>query len=206
VANDATLLLAAGTPEGWGLAVIAGTGSIAFARSAHGAIGRCGGWGYLLGDEGSAFQIALGGMRAACRAADRCGTATVLVEKFVARMSLKEPPDMIPAVYRGPWDRSAIAGMAPLVLAAAEGGDAVARGIVEQEADGLAVTAAGAVRNNGLPLNGLPVALAGGLLLGSEMYRTAFLDGLRRAGIEPGPVAHVSDPAAGALVLARREV
>src|SRR4029079_16538076 len=71
VANDATLLLAAGTPEGCGLAVIAGTGSIAFVRTPTGQIGRCGGWGYLLGDEGSAYMVALTALRAACRAVDK---------------------------------------------------------------------------------------------------------------------------------------
>lgn len=204
VSNDATLLLAAGTPDGWGLAVIAGTGSIAFARTPDGEIGRCGGWGYLLGDEGSAYQITVAALRAACRAADHCGPPTVLVERFVKRMSLKEPPDLIPAVYRGPWDRTAIAGMAPLVLAAAAEGDAVARGIVEQHAADLAQTAAGAVNNNGLPRTGLPVALAGGLLLGSEIFQKAFLNALQAHGIEPGQIRHVNDPAVGAIVLAQR--
>lgn len=204
VANDATLLLAAGTPAGWGLAVIAGTGSIAFVRTPAGVVGRCGGWGYLLGDEGSGYQIALSALRAACRAADGCGPATVLVDRFVARMSLAGPPDLIPAVYRGPWDRAAIAGMAPLVLDAAASGDAVALGVVRRQAAELAATAAGAVANHGLPRAGLPIALAGGVLLGSEMYRAEFLAALRAAGIEPGPVTHVPDPAAGAVVLARR--
>ncbi|MFO0848667.1 MAG: N-acetylmuramic acid 6-phosphate etherase [Gemmataceae bacterium] len=206
VANDATLLLAAGTPDGWGLAVIAGTGSIAFVKSPDGTIGRCGGWGYTLGDEGSAYLIALNALRAACRSHDKCGPPTVLVERFLKRMSLAAPPDLIPAVYRGPWDRAAIAGMAPLVLTAAAEGDAVAVEVIRQQASELAVTAAGAVRNYGLPTAGLPVALAGGVLLGSEAYRDFFLTGLRERGVEPGPVKLVSEPAAGAVVLARKLV
>lgn len=204
VANDATLLLAAGTPDGWGLAVIAGTGSIAFVKSPDGVVGRCGGWGYTLGDEGSAYLIALNALRAACRSHDRCGPPTVMLERFLKRMSLAAPPDLIPAVYRGPWDRAAIAGMAPVVLTAAAEGDAVAVEIIRQQASELAVTAAGAVRNNGLPTAGLPVALAGGVLLGSEAYRGFFLAGLRERGVEPGPVKLVSEPAAGAVVLARK--
>src|SRR5262245_41875816 len=57
VANDATLLFAAGTPEGWGLAIVAGTGSIAFTLDRDGKEGRTGGWGYMMGDEGSAFRL-----------------------------------------------------------------------------------------------------------------------------------------------------
>ena len=184
VANDATLLLAAGTPDGWGLAVIAGTGSIAFVKSPGGTIGRCGGWGYLMGDEGSAYRIALEGLRAACRSFDGILPPTQLVPALVKRMGLNEPPDFIPAVYRGPWDKAAIAGLAPLVLELAET-DAVAGEIVRHEARELAKTAAGAVRANGLPVVGLPVALAGGVLTNSELYRGHFLAGLREAGVEP---------------------
>lgn len=206
VANDATLLLAAGTPDGWGLAVIAGTGSIAFVRTPDGTLGRCGGWGYLLGDEGSAYQVALSGLRAACRSFDGIAPPTALVQAFVTRMSLREPPDLIPAVYRGAWDRSAIAGLAPMVLELADRGDEVATSIVKQQARELAMTAAGAVTANGLPMKQLPVALAGGVLTNSGTYRYEFLAGLSDAGIEPGTVQLVTVPAVGALVLARRAV
>jgi N-acetylmuramic acid 6-phosphate etherase len=204
VANDATLLLAAGTPEGWGLAVIAGTGSIAFVQSPDGRIGRCGGWGYTLGDEGSAYVIAHRALRAACRAYDNVAPQTVLLERFLARMNVASPPELIPAVYRGPWDRAAIAGLAPLVLDAAAEEDAVAKRIVEDEVEQFARTAVGAVVNLGMPKIGVPVALAGGLLLNSELYRTMFLDAVRRLGLDPGIVTPVPEPAVGAVVFARR--
>ncbi|QEL14540.1 N-acetylmuramic acid 6-phosphate etherase [Limnoglobus roseus] len=206
VSNDATLLLAAGTPDGWGLAVIAGTGSIAFVQTPDGKVGRCGGWGYTLGDEGSAYVIAHRALRAACRAHDRVGSPTVLVERFVKRMNVADAPSLIPAVYRGPWDRAAIAGMAPLVLEAAAEGDAVAGEIVRNEVADFARTAFGAVANHGLPREGLPIALAGGLLLHSELYRRLFLDELRELGVTPGVVTPVEEPAKGAVVLARRVI
>ena len=204
VANDATLLLAAGTPDGWGLAVIAGTGSIAFVKTPSGELGRCGGWGYLMGDEGSAYRIAVQGLRAACRAFDRVDPPTALVDRFVTAMNLSEAPDLIPAVYRGTWDRAAIAGLAPLVLIAAEQGDAVAMQIVREEATELARTAAGAVKANGLLREQLPIALAGGVLTLSESYRRIFLSALADYGIVPGSMKLVTDPALGAVVLARR--
>ncbi len=204
VSNDATLLLAAGTPDGWGLAVIAGTGSIAFVKTPEGILGRCGGWGYLLGDEGSAYMLTVAALRAACRSFDGISPPTKLVDAFVKRMNLSAAPDLIPAVYRGPWDRSAIAGMAPLVLELAEAGDAVSAEIVRTQARELSLTAAGAVSANGLPKAGLPVALAGGVLTNSELYRRHFLDGLREAGINAGAVQLVTEPAVGAVVLARK--
>ncbi len=204
VANDATLLLAAGTPDGWGLAVIAGTGSIAFVKTLAGAVGRCGGWGHLLGDEGSAYSIALTALRAACRSFDGVTPPTLLVERFVTAMNLTAAPEFIYSVYRGAWDRSAVAGLAPVVFAAAADGDATAEAIVTEQATELARTAARAVIENGLPTAGLPVAVAGGVLTKSGRFRQRFLAALADNGVSPGPVRVVTEPAVGAVVLARR--
>ncbi len=204
VANDATLLFAAGTPEGWGLAVIAGTGSIAFTLDRDGRDGRAGGWGYLLGDEGSAWQIAISGLRAACRAADEAGPRTLLLNAFLNLLGTADPRDFIPAVYRGDWTRSVIAGLAPVVIGIAEGGDKVAYDIVLREVTELARTAATAVKVAKLPLLGLAVAVAGGLVERSPFYRGLFVEALRGHGIHPGAVTVVDDPALGAVTLARR--
>lgn len=204
VANDATLLFAAGTPEGWGLAVVAGTGSIAFTLDRDGNDARAGGWGYLLGDEGSAFRVGLQGLRAACRAADRIGEPTRLLSALLAQLKTDDPRDFIPAVYRGAWDKAAIAGLAPVVLDAAADGDAVAAGIVGQEALELARTAAGAVALGRLPRERLPITLTGGLVLQGTTFRELFLTNLAQLGISPGPVSLVEDPVVGAVVLARK--
>lgn len=203
VANDATLLFAAGTPEGWGLAVIAGTGSIAFALDRHGKDSRAGGWGYLLGDEGSAFRLGLLGLRAACRAADGIGEPTKLLPALLAKLGSTDPRDFIPAVYRGSWDKVAIAALAPLVLEQAEE-DATARAIFEAETRELARTAAGAVAAAGLAHDSVPVALTGGLVLRSERFRECFLNDLRACGVNAAPVGLVDDPAQGAVVLAQK--
>ena len=61
--NDGELVLAAGTPEGWGLAVISGTGSIVVGRSRDGRTARAGGWGYIFGDEGSGYGTVVAALR-----------------------------------------------------------------------------------------------------------------------------------------------
>jgi N-acetylglucosamine kinase-like BadF-type ATPase len=204
VANDATLLFAAGTPDGWGLAIIAGTGSLAVPLDREGRDARAGGWGYLLGDEGSAFRIGLLGLRAACRAADDIGERTALLPELLKELGSNDPREFIPAVYRGKWDKAAIAALAPLVLALAASGDATASSIVAQEAHDLARTAAGAVAAGGLAPNGIAVALTGGLIVESEIYRDRFLRELRACGVVPGSVGLVDDPVVGAVVLARK--
>jgi len=82
--SDSELVLAAGCPEGWGLALVSGTGSICFGRAPDGRTARAGGWGYLLGDEGSGFAIAQQALRLAARTADGRAEAHELLEAALA--------------------------------------------------------------------------------------------------------------------------
>jgi N-acetylmuramic acid 6-phosphate etherase len=200
VISDAAILLAAGTPDGWGLVLIAGTGSIALGRSEDGRSGRAGGWGCLLGDEGSGYALALAGLQAVARAADGRGPATSLTERFLKRFSLIKPQELIPAVYGGTCDRAGLAALAPLVIEAVDG-DLVAAEIVENGASELARAAAAVARQLGWA-GPVPIVLAGGLLLGSERYRQRVLDKLEPLGVVAGAVSLVEEPAQGAIRLA----
>jgi N-acetylglucosamine kinase-like BadF-type ATPase len=122
---------------------------------------------------------------------------------LLAKLGSDDPRDFIPAVYRGAWDKAAIAALAPIVLELAET-DATARGIFEEQAQELAKTAAGALALGGLPREDVPIALTGGLVLRSEAFRERFLQELRVCGVTPGAVGLVHDPAVGAVVLARQ--
>ena len=75
IANDAMLVLAAGTPDGWGIALICGTGAICYGRDVRGMLARADGWGHLLGDDGSGYAIGRAALRAIMRAARWTGTA-----------------------------------------------------------------------------------------------------------------------------------
>ncbi len=198
---DSPLLLAAGTADGWGVAVIAGTGSMAFGRTPDGRTARAGGWGYLLGDEGSGYALALAALRAVARMTDQRGPATRLCHSLLKHLALKQPQDLVTAVYGGGLNRPALAALAPLVLEAAEAGDEVASAIVQKGAEQLALAAAAVVQQLKLT-SPLPVALAGGLLLASETYRTRVLQGIEAVGINARPVMLVPEPAQGALHMA----
>jgi N-acetylmuramic acid 6-phosphate etherase len=200
VTNDAAILLATGTPEGLGLALISGTGSIAFGLNADGQRARAGGWGYLLGDEGSAYAIVMAGLRAVARAVDGRAPATLLTDRFLGELGLSQPQELIAAVYRSGRDRASLAALAPLVLEEAER-DEVAGAIVDGEALELA-RAGEAVARQLRWLGPIPIALAGGLLLGSGIYRRRVLEALRTFGVSVGPIAHVEEPARGAVHLA----
>src|SRR4029079_3077531 len=73
IVNDALVALEAGAPGQPGVVVISGTGSISYGRNAHGEAARSGGWGYVLGDEGSGYWMGRAALRAVLRQADRRG-------------------------------------------------------------------------------------------------------------------------------------
>ncbi|MBA4064386.1 MAG: N-acetylmuramic acid 6-phosphate etherase [Isosphaera sp.] len=200
VIEDAALLPAAGTPDGWGVAVVAGTGSMAFGRDPAGRTARAGGWGYLLGDEGSGYAVALAGLRAVTRSADGRAPTTPLSARLLAACGVDRPEDLVGAVYGG-TDRAALAALAPVVLAAAADGDPVADGIVGSAAAELAAAVASAARQLGLG-PAFPVALAGGLFVSSAAYRDRFAAALAARGLSASPVTVVAEPAEGAVRLA----
>src|SRR5262249_35207865 len=183
VTTDAAILLAAGTPDGWGLALVAGTGSIAYGQSADGRTARAGGWGYLMGDEGSAYALVLAGLRAVARAVDGRGPATRLTERFLAELGLRQPQELVPAVYRNGRDRATLASLAPLLFDAADTGDMVAGLIVKEGARDLAEMAQAVTQALGFGESTVPTALSGGILLASTTYHRYVLAALQALGV-----------------------
>jgi len=204
--NDADLVLAAGTPAGWGLALIAGTGSLCCGRAPGGAGARAGGWGYLLGDEGSGYSIGLAALRAIVRAADGRGPAPAFAPAVLAALPAHSVEELIPWVYRSPIPRSQIAALAPLVGEAAAGGDPMAEAILCAAAEDLAQLAVTVARRLGLSGQAVPCALGGGLLVHMPALARGALQAAADDGAVLAPVTCVEDPARGALRLARDEV
>jgi len=165
VTNDAELLLSA-LGKGAGIVLIVGTGSIALARDQTGTVTRVGGWGHILGDEGSGYDIGRRGLQAVVRAADGRGKTTLLLKLILQHWQLHNVEDLIDAVYTVD-NKAKIAQAATYVTYAARQGDQVALGIVEQATDELALL----VQTVTPPLSQLPIALGGGLLLHDDFLR-----------------------------------
>jgi N-acetylglucosamine kinase-like BadF-type ATPase len=199
IVNDAELVLAAGTPEGWGVALICGTGSICFGKAPNGETARAGGWGYLLGDEGSGYAIALHALQLATQTADGRAAADGILSAVLQHWHLDEPSQLVSFIYRPEVSRTEIATLARRVIDLAGAADQDARGIVDAAAKELSrLVVAVAHRLNLLEA---PVALGGGLLGANSCLKISLL---QHAGVPLGPVAYVDDPAVGALVLARQ--
>jgi len=197
VVTDAHLILAA-AGRTHGIAIIAGTGSVAYGRTRDGREARVGGWGHLLGDEGSAYWITREAVRRVLRAADAGDPPGRLAQALLAATGSGQPLELIHVFHerRAP---DAWAQHAPLVIEAAAGGEREALSIVAEAAASLAHLAgrvAGRLREPG------PVVLAGGLLehfpLLADEVKTALLP---RLG--PRPVSLLTEsPVAGAIRLA----
>ncbi len=166
-----------------GLAVVAGTGATAWAvRADDGRQAFIGGWGALLGDEGSAYAVGLLGLRAAVRAFEgRVSQPTRLVEAVCQHFDIQAQnfrPELIRLAYQKPLSRAEIAALAVQVTRLASEGDAVAVQIVEKAASDLAGLGLHAARQVFQPNEIFPVVAAGGLCNAGEMILKPLRDGL----------------------------
>jgi len=135
--SDVYIALLSFTMGNPGAVLISGTGSMACGIDAGGVYHTAGGWGQVLGDEGSAYHMALKGIKAALRAYDGLSEPTKLSASVMKFFDLKKMSDIIDKIYNPPVEKSVIAAFAPEVDIAANEGDAVALGIVESEAEWL---------------------------------------------------------------------
>ncbi len=202
ILNDAEIVLAAGTPENWGIALIAGTGSIAWGKTRAGKFARAGGWGYLIGDEGSAFDLSREALRAVTRATDGRGEPTRLAEKILQFWKLQTPPELIPRVYRSGMKPADLAQIAPLVMDAADEGDPVARELIARAGQELAAAIIAVARALNIAEKEIPLALAGGLLLNAGSLRAQLLAALNASAFIFAPVEWVNEPVKGAVKIA----
>lgn len=181
--------------------VIAGTGSIAFGRNGD-KTARAGGWGYVFGDEGGAFDIARQALRASLRMEEGWGPPTALRARLLAETGATNANEMLHRFYGPEWPRSRVARLAPVVDGAAGEGDAVAAGILSRAAQELAWLAAAVRRQLWEPGEATEVAYVGGVFQsGTVLERFRML-----AELEEGNRVIVPrhGPAEGALLEAYR--
>ena len=130
-----------------GIVSCAGTGSVCFGRNRHGRTRQVGGWGHLMGDEGSGYDIALQALRAVARAHDGRGPETALAAGLSRRAGVATPIELAFQVYGGDLGRDRLAALAVEVTAAARRGDAVAAGILTAAAEELALAVVATARH-----------------------------------------------------------
>ena len=206
VTHDAKIAWAGATEGDPGLVVIAGTGSIAYGENAHGESARAGGWGYIYGDEGGAFDIARQALRATLKEHEGWGPRTVLTPALLELTGATSANDALHRFYTVDWPRARVAELAMTVDKIASEGDPVAGDILRNAAQQLALLAASVRRQlwNEMAVDAPPIRLSwiGGVFESQmllERFRTlASLDG----DVVAEPPRR--SPAAGALITAWR--
>lgn len=199
VANDLHNALAGGLAGRPGVALIAGTGSNCLGRDASGATFMCGGWGWLIDDNGAGAGLALAAMRAVVRAVDGRAPATRLTAALLAFWGLSEPDELSERLYARPWTPDQLAGFTPVVGRVAEEGDAVARALLAAGAKELARLVKGATRALDFPA-GPEVVVLGGCARSGAPYQPLVEAAIRAAVPEARLVEPVYSPLHGAAL------
>jgi N-acetylglucosamine kinase-like BadF-type ATPase len=203
VVNDAMPLLCVGSGDGVGIALIAGTGSMAWGRDAQGHTARSGGWGYLFGDEGSAFAIGRAILQAVSCSSDGRGPSTCLSEEVLQQLQIKTPSEIVTAVYSHEIPRSVISELSPLAFNAADRLDVVACDILNGAATELAAMVIAVARRLNL-VEQLSLSLTGSVLLKQPKFREMVLDAVASQGVRTGPVTVIAEAARGAVMMAQK--
>ena len=206
IVNDALVALEAGAPGQPGVVVISGTGSIAYGRNARGEAARAGGWGYVLGDEGSGYWIGRAAVRAVLRESDRRGPRTALTDLLLAHFNVARSQDLIHEVYQTTNLKPvAIGALAQCVQAAFSEGDPVAIAILRNAADDLEASALSVARRLDLVGDEFLFVLAGGIFRAVPWLQQE----LERRLPVAAPHSRVRlldrEPAGGAVALALQE-
>lgn len=179
VVHDSRLLLAAGGAS-TGVAVIGGTGSAAWGRNARGAEARAGGWGYLLGDEGSGYWLGREAVRHSLRRMNQGLEPDELTSALLASCGVDHPNKLIALFHSAATGRRYWAQRARLVVEAAAAGHAASQEFIGQAGSDLASLAEQTVRQLGIEG---PVILGGGLGMNVPGLQDSFRSALAAAGI-----------------------
>lgn len=202
--DDMVTALAGGSVAKAGVVVVAGTGSVAYGRLDDEREARAGGWGYLIGDEGSAYDLGRRALQAASHAVDGRGQATTLVQAIPHYFHRSTFADVRDAVYTPAVTRPRIAGLARIVTEGAKQGDAVCVGLLAGAGQALALMALAVIGRLEQTETGMNVYLSGGVFQAADLVIGPLQETLRAGS----PASHVQkarySSAVGALFLALR--
>jgi N-acetylglucosamine kinase-like BadF-type ATPase len=163
VHNDTVAVLRAGAQRSWGVAVVAGAGINAVGVHPSGRLARFLALGDYTGDAGGGHHLGLRGLAAAVRARDGRGPATVLTTAVPRHFGLRRPEDVAIAVHHNEIPYDDLHVLAPVVFAAADGGDGVAHGLLLDFGTEVAVMANAIIRRLKLTRTDVEVVLGGGI-------------------------------------------
>jgi N-acetylglucosamine kinase-like BadF-type ATPase len=205
IVNDALVALEAGVPGEPGVVIISGTGSIAYGRNAAGEAARSGGWGHVLGDEGSGYWIGRAALRAVLGAADHRAPETLLTPMLLEHFNVSQPQALLHEVYHHNAKPAAIGALAGCVQRAFGEGDQAAAAILRGAANELEGAALSVARRLALLDQPFTFILSGGIFRAVPWLAQELDRRLTAAASRSATRLLDREPAEGAVTLAIQE-
>ncbi|MBP2645780.1 MAG: gspK [Firmicutes bacterium] len=199
--NDARIALAAGVGTQAGIVLIAGTGSIAYGINEEGEQVRAGGWGHILGDEGSGYAIGRLALARSLKALEGRDKPTVLLEGLMCRLEVQDVAGLIRFIYSPAATKDKLAALTEVVEAARLEGDWVAGEIIREAADSLAELVQSVLARGRFQSFPVPVCIYGGVLRNIAVMRQFVAEKL---GNKVQWVIPQEEPVMGALKIGQK--
>lgn len=204
IKDDTHIALVAGAGKEEGIIVIAGTGSIAYGRTTEGRSFRAGGWGHIIGDEGSAYYIGVKAINEALKSYDGRSGSTALLPMILEAIGADSVDQLVEYVYRGEFSKSKIAKLARVVDEVFKKGDKTAKSILEESAYELFLLADAVIK--ALDMTDTVLVTSGSVLLKNKFIFDNFYS-LVKANYPSLKISKLNkDPAYGAVHIALKHL
>jgi N-acetylglucosamine kinase-like BadF-type ATPase len=202
VDNDGVNALYSGTFGGPGIVQIAGTGSITFGINANGDRGRAGGWGYLIDDEGSGYDLGREALQAIFKAFDGRGKKTLLTDIILSYFNVSQPPELIQTIYQVGKSREVISPLSRCVAEAANQNDEVAKEIFHRAGVKIGHSISSLVHQLFHVDETVPVVLIGGVFNSSDLLIPEIKTALQNQKVSTTLLKPKLPPVGGAVIKA----
>lgn len=202
VEPDPLNILYSGLYGSAGIVQICGTGSITYGVNEKGDCGRIGGWGHLLGDRGSGYEIGRRGLLASLENEEGLGFSTVITEYIYKEFRKKDGREVLQKIYTSNVPKELVSPLSKIVMRAAEEGDKVALNILHEEAL-MVCSYIFRLEKELFSFKTQPVVLAGGVLSANNPFQLMVKNELDKKGISTFAPEHT--PVEGALIGAVRK-
>jgi N-acetylglucosamine kinase-like BadF-type ATPase len=206
--TDARVALAGATGNNMGIVIIAGTGSIACGINARGRFARSGGWGPIMGDEGSGSYIGRRALEAVMMAYDYRGKPTAMMDPVLKHFGVGSPPELPPVIYETTDEQrravmTKIAQLSRVAVRAAEQGDQVALNIMRDAAEELAKAALAVIEQLRMERDTFRVAYVGGVFEAGDLILKSLREEIQKVAPNAEIAPPLDPPVIGAVKMAQ---
>ncbi|RDW16972.1 hypothetical protein CWR48_15305 [Oceanobacillus arenosus] len=200
VEPDPVNALYSGTYGKPGIVQISGTGSITYGINSELQNSRVGGWGYLLGDDGSGYDIGRRGIVEALKFYDGRGDATILLTNLFAFYHVSNPQELMKKIYASTTPKNDIAAFAKIVLDAYKQKDSIAARIMMKVAKELSANIATLYQKHFQANEKVEVVLCGGAFSEQEILPKQIGKRLQELQLDLSVILPKMPPVGGSLI------